>query len=253
MSRPLSVNQSSPVPGCQSKPTVLRCRGPRSRSPFGTPLGINPGDGRIDGVLGIADVARRAHRHVELAVRAEADELPAVVAVERVGVGDHHRLRRARQMVVDGVEAQHAGDLGHVERAVAPGDTVGRAQPRGQGEDLVGPPVLVLVHQGVDLPLPHGAYVDDPPRRLRQRPRARHRVGVHRDGKPRRQLDAVELRLARRGAGEGGEEQQGRRGAGEFWILDFGFWTLGSHLVPPVSSGRKNHAPSPIQNPKSQI
>ena len=50
----------------------------------------------------LADVARRTHRHVEHAVGAEADELPAVVA-SRTGSRSvtTHRRRRLRQAVVD--------------------------------------------------------------------------------------------------------------------------------------------------------
>ena len=68
----------------------------------------------------LADVARRADRHVELAVGAEGDELPAVVAVGREGVADHHGLRRMRRdrgsMSSEAQDAVHRGD---VERAVA--------------------------------------------------------------------------------------------------------------------------------------
>ena len=67
-------------------------------------------------IVGLADVARRADRHVELAVGAEGDEPAAVVRLRREAVGDDDRRRRLREVVVDGVEAQDARDRADVER-----------------------------------------------------------------------------------------------------------------------------------------
>src|SRR5438093_5507566 len=80
-----------------------------------------------------ADVARRAHRHVEPAVGTERDELPAVVAVTGVAVGDHDGRGRAVEPRLDLVEPQDPGDLRDVERAVADGDAVGAVEPARQG------------------------------------------------------------------------------------------------------------------------
>ena len=69
-----------------------------------------------------ADVARRADRHVELAVGTEGDEAPAVVRLRGKAVADDHRRRRRGELVVDAVEAQHARQRADEERAVAVGD-----------------------------------------------------------------------------------------------------------------------------------
>ena len=133
MSRPLSVNHSSFVRGCQSKPTELRTPRAKTSSPvpsgfirvmFGVAIGIR-----------LADVARRADRHVQLAVRAEGDELPAVVAVGREAVGDDDRRRRIGEAALDVVEAQDAVDRRHVERAVAERDARRLAQSRRDDAD----------------------------------------------------------------------------------------------------------------------
>jgi hypothetical protein len=103
------VNQSSRVPGCQSKPTVLRT--PRATISKPEP---SAGDGGV-GIGAVADVARRADGHVEQAVRPEGDELPTVMAVAREIPFHHHRRGRALQPSLDGVVTEDAADLGDVE------------------------------------------------------------------------------------------------------------------------------------------
>jgi len=53
---------------------------------------------------GHADVARRADRHVEPAVGTEGDELPAVMAIARIPVGDDDGRRRPVEARLDIVE-----------------------------------------------------------------------------------------------------------------------------------------------------
>ncbi|MNP35891.1 hypothetical protein D3C76_1292420 [compost metagenome] len=54
-----------------------------------TAVGVHAMDGGVDVRVLVAEVARRAHRDVKLAVGTEGDELPAVVGLSReVGV-DH--------------------------------------------------------------------------------------------------------------------------------------------------------------------
>ena len=66
----------------------------------------------------IVDVAWRADRNVELLVRPNGDEFPAVRLVLRELVVDEDRLRRVVEVVLDGVEARDLGQLGDVERAL---------------------------------------------------------------------------------------------------------------------------------------
>ena len=92
-SRPLSVNHSSRVCGCQSKPTVLRT--PLANISVPVPSGFIREDRRETRIVGpLADVARSADRHIEQAVRSEANELLAVVGFGRqILVHDHRRGR----------------------------------------------------------------------------------------------------------------------------------------------------------------
>ena len=89
----------APVVG---KPELVRLRVPVEADRVADPplddlrfsLGRKPADGAIDGIGLLADVAGHPLGHVELAVRAEADEFPSVVPVARIGVANHHRLGR---------------------------------------------------------------------------------------------------------------------------------------------------------------
>ena len=91
-SRPLSVNHSSRVRGCQSKPTRVAHA---ARENFRRrAVRLHPqdrGEPRIVGAL--ADIARPADRHVEQAVGSERDELLAVMRLGRQILVDDHRLR----------------------------------------------------------------------------------------------------------------------------------------------------------------
>ena len=57
----------------------------------GAAVGIHPPDVGVALRIGLADVARRADRHVELAVGAERNELAPVMAVARESIADEHR------------------------------------------------------------------------------------------------------------------------------------------------------------------
>src|SRR5437667_11248599 len=69
-SRPLSVNHSSPVFGCQSNPIELRM--PRAITSMPDPIGVVSPDLRVF-LRWLADVARRPERDVQLLVRPERE------------------------------------------------------------------------------------------------------------------------------------------------------------------------------------
>jgi hypothetical protein len=153
------------------------------------------------GVAGIADVAGRADRHVEPAVGAEGDELPAVVGIARQAVGDGDRCRGLVEPPVDVIVAQDATDRADIQRAVLPGQTAGHLQAVGDTHHGTGPPSRVEAHR-MDLAgaaradIQHAAFgIDAAQRHL---PRVVH-PRPELDGKARRQLDG----LQRQGAGAG--------------------------------------------------
>jgi hypothetical protein len=156
MSRPLSVNQSVRSTGLQSKPTELRT--PTRDRLDRAAVDVHALDDAVP-LVGQADVARRADRHVELAVGTEGDEAAAVVRVGRKTVADEHRRRRRGELVVDAVVAQHARQRADEERAVAVGDAGGQLQAGGDRAH-VGAAVR-LVFDRVDLARARAADVDD--------------------------------------------------------------------------------------------
>ena len=127
----------------------------------------------------VADVARRADRHVEASVGAEGDELPAVRPVGRELVVDHHRFGRRLEVRLDVVVAQDAVDFRDVEIAVAEGDAVRHVEAAVERQHPVGLPVAVVVEHRVDVAEPAGADEERPVRAERQLPRVRH-VGARR-------------------------------------------------------------------------
>jgi hypothetical protein len=96
----------------------------------------------------IADVARGADRHVELAVGPDLDELPAVRDLARELIVDHDRRRQLVEVLLDvGV----AGDLlrrGHVERALVVFDAVRQEELLGERLHLA---LAATVDDGVEL------------------------------------------------------------------------------------------------------
>ena len=156
MSRPLSVNQSVRSTGLQSKPTELRT--PRATVSDRAAVDVHALDDAVT-VVGQADVARRADRHVELAVGAEGDEAAAVVRLRGKAVADEHRRRRRGELVVDAVEAKHARQRADEERAVAIRDAGRQLQVGGDGAHVGAAARPVL--DGVDLARARAADVDD--------------------------------------------------------------------------------------------
>ena len=168
--------------------------------------------------IGQADVARRAGRHVQLAVGAEGEELRAMVRLARQLVGDDHGLRRIAEVRVDGIEAQDARDRRDVERAVAPRDAGRQLQPRCDDVHPTGAAAVEL-HR-VDLARAHAADVEHALAALhaaeRQGTRVRHRVGQQLDaktgaaraaGRAARSRRARCRRSTRRGAAQGMPER----------------------------------------------
>ena len=129
---------------------VAHAAGDDLRPPAGE---VDPGDRRVQRPRRLADVARRADRHVEPAVRAEGDELPAVVLVGREGIAHDLGLRRSREVAGHVAESQDAAHLGDVQGAVAEGEPARQVEPARQHVDLIRPVIAVPVDHRVHLAL----------------------------------------------------------------------------------------------------
>ena len=235
---------AQPVAAVVGEPQLVRLRMPRETDRVAdaarvdaqvAAVRVHAVDGGVDGRrrLVVADVARRAHRHVQPSVGAERDELPAVRAVGREVVVHDHRLGRRLEVRFDVVVAQDAVDLGDVEVAVAERHAVRHVEAARQRQHAVGPLVAVVVEDRVDVAQPAGADEQRPVRSGRHLPRVRHVGRVDLDGEPGRQGQLVELRSALLGrGGRGGENdcEQDRERAGMH----------GVNLGAPVPAGADN-------------
>src|SRR5262245_15094647 len=85
---------------------------------------LHPCDRLVQGPGRQADIARCTDRDIEPTVGTERDELPPVMAVARVAVGDDDRRPWTVQPRLDVVEAEDPSDLGDVQRAIAERDAV---------------------------------------------------------------------------------------------------------------------------------
>lgn len=70
-------------------------------------VGIHAHQVGIAVLVAMTDVARRADRHVQLAVRPEGDEFPTVVCLGREAVVDDDRGGRIVEPGVDAVQSHH--------------------------------------------------------------------------------------------------------------------------------------------------
>jgi hypothetical protein len=98
-------------------------------------IGIHAQDIGVALRIGVADVAGRAYRHVEFAVRAEGDEFPAMMRLAGQPVGHQHGCRRLRQASLDIVVAQDAAHRRDVETAVPVGHADRALQTAGDDGD----------------------------------------------------------------------------------------------------------------------
>jgi hypothetical protein len=159
---------------------------------------VHPRDRRVQRARRLAHVARRAHRHVEAAVGAERDELPAVVRVGRKRARGHLGPGRAAEVAGHVGEAQDPAHLGHVEGAVAEGHPARHGEAARDQVDLVGAMVAVPVHHGVHLALAPRAHEQHARRPERHLPRVRDGVRIDRDPEPGRERDVPHLRRGAR-------------------------------------------------------
>ena len=166
-------------------------------------VGIHPDDRALE-AGDLADVAGRADRDIELAVRSEAGVAPAVVAEIRQHAGRHHDLDLAVRL-----EADDPVLLGHEETPVRRGQAVGCLQPGGDVQHAFGDAVAVAVEDGVEVGLARADIDLATTVRDRQRARARH-LGEHLDREARRQIEALQRRVrATLGGAAGQAEQEG--------------------------------------------
>ena len=130
---------AEPIAAIAREPQIARARipvetdavanAPRERLEA-RPVGVHSHDVRVPVGIGLADVARRADGHVELAVGSERDELASMLAVGRKPVRHDDRLRRIVEPALDVVEAQDTTDGRHVERSIAERNACRLAQVR---------------------------------------------------------------------------------------------------------------------------
>jgi hypothetical protein len=151
--RLIVTQQVSPVVG---KPQLLRLRVPIEPDGVANAMGedfepvaigLHPQNGRVAFIVALAHVARRSNRHIQHAVRPEADELPAVMPVSGKAIIDHNRLWWISQVVFDVVKAQNAVDGSYIEGAVTKRYPIAACE----GNYLIGLIVLVAVYEGVDI------------------------------------------------------------------------------------------------------
>ena len=90
---------------------------------------VHPGDVGVTHRIELADVARSADVHIQLAIRTERNEFAAVMRLARKPIGDDDRPRRIGEMPLDVVEAQDAIDRRNIERAVVKRDARRIGQP----------------------------------------------------------------------------------------------------------------------------
>ena len=100
------------------------------------------------GRRGDADVARRADLEIELVVRPDGEELPAMGLIFRQVVVDNDRLRRVVEVVLDLFDLRNSGELRDVQCAVLEGEAVWPIQPRVDRLDLA---LSAPVDDGIDL------------------------------------------------------------------------------------------------------
>ena len=156
----------------------------------------------------VADVARRTDRHVQLAVRAERDELPAVVRLGGQLVGDYRGLGRVVQVVLDVAQHQDPAHRGNVQIAALERHAHRQLQAAGDHPHLLGDAVAVRVGQRVDLAGAVGADEHRALRAQRDLARVRHLVGIDGDMETRRQGQPVQRQ---RGLHRQGQDHQQQR------------------------------------------
>ena len=142
-----------------------------------------------------ADIARCADVDVELAVRADGDELPAVRLMIGQVVVDDDELRRIVEVVLDLFELRDLGTFGDVQCAVVEGEPVRPIQPRGDDLHLA---FAVPIGDGIDLVEhtvtdKHGPLVTEP-----QRARIGDAAGIDLDFEALGQLELGDRQLVRR-------------------------------------------------------
>jgi hypothetical protein len=158
-------------------------------------------------LLRLADVARRAERHVQLVVRADDNVSPLMVAARLEAIAHHDRRGRILQPILDPVEADDPLHLGHVERAVVERDAVRLIEILDDRQHFVGAAIVIGVANSVD-----GARIalsgqlaerTDEQRAFRaerHRPRRRKALGIQGNREARRQTHRFELHRRRRAA-----------------------------------------------------
>ncbi len=150
---------------------------------------------RSVGIGPLADVAGRADRNVEPSVGTEADELPTVVAVRGVLVGQDARTKlRPLELSFDILEDADAADLGDVEIPVLHRDAVGLLESL---RDDAHEALLRVRVDRVD-PVVAGAHEEPSPGREGQRAGAVHFFRENFDAEARRSFGRRNGRAGRK-------------------------------------------------------
>src|SRR5664280_2371411 len=123
-------------------------------------------------------IARLSDLNIQLVVRPDGDELPAVGFVLGQIVVDDSRLRRTVEIIFDLVDLGDLREFGDVERAVAERDAIGPIKARGKNLDRS---LAVLVGDGIDLVDEAAADEHRPLVAYRQRTGVRHAGRINLD------------------------------------------------------------------------
>ena len=204
------------VPAVVCEPQVAACRVPvktdavahaaRYDLPVLCMVDVKAQDAR-EGLVGLADIAGRAHGQVEHPVGTELEILPAVVALRGQGVGHHHGLGRRAQLRVDVGVAQHAGHGAHEQIALVPGQARGHGEAVRDLNHLVRPPIPIAIDNGMHLARAAAAHIQHAVFAKGHLPRIVD-FGVNRYRETRRQLEAIQGKLAGKAARAKGGAQQ---------------------------------------------
>ncbi len=108
-------------------------------------IGPHAQNGGITRILADTNIARCADRHIEPTVGPKANQLPAVMAIARQIVRDHHWLGRVVEPGFDLIVAQNPIDFRHIQRTVVKGHAIGEKQPAGQQKFVIRHLILVAV------------------------------------------------------------------------------------------------------------
>src|SRR5690606_36124956 len=112
-------------------------------------IDVHTRDRGEDLILAETDVARRAHRNVEFAIRAEGDEFPAVRCFIGITFDHDLRLRWIIEVILDVLQPYNAIQRAHVQITFAESHTGGHVQPTRDHERSIGAAITIVIAQSM--------------------------------------------------------------------------------------------------------